>query len=370
MSKDLEVGIIGASAERGWARESHVPAVQALSGLKLGAIATKSQDTADAAAKVFGARVGYADPQALFADAAIDIVTIAVKVPDHHDLVLGALSAGKHVYCEWPLSPTLAQAEELAAAAREAQVKVAVGLQSRMSPAAERARNLIARGAVGRVLGARCFSTAAAWGAEIEPGMTFAEKPDAGMNLVIIQGMHTLDLMLSLVGGLADASALAVRQYTSVSVKGEARKVERETFDHVLVHGDLEADGTLAAEVMGGRSNGPTPFELVVTGDRGELSLAGGAARGFQSGRLALSLDGEQQDIDEGKLAGLPDAAVNVACVYAALRDDILHDTHEAADFDHAVRLTRLYDDLLSSSAEARKVMARDWPDGRASRHG
>ena len=135
MSKPLQVGIIGASAKAGWARESHVPAVQQLAGIELGAVVVRKQDEADAAAKAFGARVGYADPQALFDDPAIDIVTVAVKVPDHHDLVLGALKAGKHLYCEWPLSPTLGQAQELAAAARDAGVKVAIGLQTGANPA-------------------------------------------------------------------------------------------------------------------------------------------------------------------------------------------------------------------------------------------
>jgi hypothetical protein len=33
MTKPLQVGIIGVSADGGWARESHVPAVQKLAGL-------------------------------------------------------------------------------------------------------------------------------------------------------------------------------------------------------------------------------------------------------------------------------------------------------------------------------------------------
>ena len=111
MTRPLQVGIIGASAESGWARESHVPAVRTLSGLALGAVVTTSQASADEAAAAFGARISYATPAALFADPEIDIVTVAVKVPDHHDLVLGALKAGKHVYCDWPLSPTLPQTE-------------------------------------------------------------------------------------------------------------------------------------------------------------------------------------------------------------------------------------------------------------------
>jgi predicted dehydrogenase len=75
MSKPLQVGIVSASPERGWAKVAHVPAVQGLAGLKLGAVATRDQPSAERAAKAFGARAGYGDPKHLFADLAIDIVT-------------------------------------------------------------------------------------------------------------------------------------------------------------------------------------------------------------------------------------------------------------------------------------------------------
>ena len=361
-ARPLQVGIIGASPQSGWARESHVPAVQALSGLELGAVVTTSQASADKAAAAFGARTGYGNPDALFADPSIDIVTVAVKVPEHHDLVLGALKAGKHVYCEWPLSPTLPQAEELAAAARSAGVKVALGLQARFNPAARAAAKLVAEGTVGRVLGLRCYSTCHAWGREVEPGMIFAEKPEAGVNLVFIQGAHTIDLAIALVGELASVSALASRQYPEPAVKGEERRVRRETFDHLIAQGQLAEGGTLNAEIVGGLPPNATPFTLAITGEDGELALQGGAPRGFQSGEMKLILNGAEHPVDQGELAGLADAAVNVGGIYAALRDDIVNDTAISPDFTHAVRLTRLVDDLLASSAEGRRRDAKEWP--------
>jgi predicted dehydrogenase len=66
MSKPLQVGIIGASAERGWAKVAHVPAVQGLAGLDLGAVATRDRPSAERAAKALGARAGYGDPPTHF----------------------------------------------------------------------------------------------------------------------------------------------------------------------------------------------------------------------------------------------------------------------------------------------------------------
>ena len=59
MMKTLRVGIIGANAEGGWAREGHVPAVQGLAGMEFAAVATNSQKTADASAKAFGVPMAY-----------------------------------------------------------------------------------------------------------------------------------------------------------------------------------------------------------------------------------------------------------------------------------------------------------------------
>ncbi len=298
----------------------------------------------------------------LFADPAIDIVTVAVKVPDHHDLVLGALGAGKHVYCEWPLSSTLPQAEELAEAARKAGVRVALGLQARFNPAARVAAKLMSEGAVVRVLGVRCYSTCHAWGAEVEPGMVFAEKPDAGVNLVFIQAAHTIDLAIALAGELANISALAARQFPEPTVKGEGRSVQRETFDKFLLQSQFKDGGTLNAETTGGLPAEATPFDLEIRGDRGVMALIGGAPRGFQSRQMKLLLNGKPYQVNEGELAGLPVPAINVGGAYAALRDDIQNGTAVAPDFEHAVRLTRLVDDLLASSAEGRRRDANRWP--------
>ena len=67
--------------------------------------------------------------------------------------------------------------------------------------------------------------------------------------------------------------------------------------------------------------------------------------------------------IDEGVLAAMPDAAANVAGVYAALCDDIAGGTSNAAGFRHAVRFTWLVADLLDSSRAGDQTLAADWPD-------
>lgn len=348
--KPLRVGIIGASAERGWAKASHVPAVQKLAGLELAAVASGDQRKAEAAARAFGVKRAYGDARDLIRDPEIDVVTVAVKVPDHRELVLAALAAGKHVFCEWPLGRNLAETEEMASAARTAGVRTVLGLQTRANPAAKRAQEIVANGGLGRVLNARGYSTTLAFGPKTEAAMVFAEEAENGVTLVTIQGGHTLDFAVELLGPLAAFSAQTTIQYPQI-VLADGTERARTIPDHLLVQGRLaNGGGALVLEVAGGRPAGRTPFHLEITGEKGELLLKGGAARGFQSGRLQLSLDGEPQTVDEGELAVLPDEAVNVGGLYTALRDDLAQGTRTVVDFDDAVRLAQLVDGVSLSA--------------------
>ncbi len=361
MGKSLRVGIIGVSVERGWAKESHVPAVQKLEGLELAAVATNNQATAETAAKAFGAKAAYGDGAALFRDPNIDLVAVCVKVPSHLKLVLGAVAAGKHIYCEWPLGRGVAEAEEIAAAASAAGVHAAVGLQTRMNPAALKARDLIGSGAIGRVLSARIYSSTLGFGSKTPLAESYAENGENGVTLVTIQGAHTLDLAIAVLGRLVDLTALATIQYPEVEIGGDGTRQVRSTPDHLLVQARLIDGGALTVEVAGG---GPpdTPFRLEATGEKGVLALDGGALRGFQSGRLRLSLNGIPQHVEEGEIGPMADTAANVAGIYAALRDDISRGTSTAPDFDHAVRLARMIADVTSSSVAGMRKPAAGWP--------
>lgn len=361
-AETIGVGIIGASAEGGWAKESHVPAVRALAGLELVAVATTSQSSADAAARAFGARTGYGDAAAMFRDSAVELVAIAVKVPAHRDLVLGALAAGKHVLCEWPLGRNMAESQELAEAAERAAVRVAIGLQTRENPAVRRAQELVRSGALGRILSARVVSTTAGFGPEVPSAMTYAEDPANGVTLLSIQGARTLDLAIALLGAFSDLSALAATQYPEIRVGDDATPAVRTTPDHVLVQSRLASGAILGVDVAGGFPPDDTPFRFEVFGERGRLALAGGALRGFQSGRLRLEVDGTVEPTADGETGALPDSAANVADTYAIFRDDIVNNTRTVPDFEHAVRLSRLIDAVLASSSSGSRLTAQDWP--------
>jgi predicted dehydrogenase len=88
----------------------------------------------------------------VFADPSLDAVIVATPTSTHYDLTLAALQAGKHVLCEKPLASTVAQCDELIAAADEASRVLFVGHTFIFNPAVRRMREFVTTGTIGRLL--------------------------------------------------------------------------------------------------------------------------------------------------------------------------------------------------------------------------
>ena len=82
-----------------------------------------------------------------------DIDAVVVGTPDHTHFFasMAAIKAGKHVYCEKPLTHSVWEARTLAAAARERKVATQMGNQGQASEETRRLSELIADGAIGAV---------------------------------------------------------------------------------------------------------------------------------------------------------------------------------------------------------------------------
>lgn len=89
----------------------------------------------------------------LAADPGVDVVIIATPIQTHAPLALAALAAGKDVCVEKPPVASLAQFNEVLAAAKDSGRLVQVGFQSLGSHALPAIRNLVAAGEIGTVLG-------------------------------------------------------------------------------------------------------------------------------------------------------------------------------------------------------------------------
>ena len=96
------------------------------------------------------ARMGT-DLQELLQDPELDAVAVATPVPSHPELALAVLEAGKHCFVEKPLALTVADAEEVAAAAARADRLLMVGHLLEYHPAVEGLQRIIDGGELGDV---------------------------------------------------------------------------------------------------------------------------------------------------------------------------------------------------------------------------
>ena len=148
--------------------------------------------------------------------------------------------------------------------------------------------------------------------------MSFAEDARSGVTLLTIQGAHTLDFATAVLGPFVDLTGLTTTQYPRVTVGDSKTEQSRTTPDHVLAQVRFGAGTALSVEVAGGQPPDCTTFRMEIDGEKGGIRIDGGAARGFQSGKLKVSLRGELQPLDEKEAGAMPAEAANVAGMYAA----------------------------------------------------
>lgn len=349
----LRIGFAGANVERGWARDTHFPALKALPGLSVHAVSARTQEIADAAARQFSAVKAYADSTELARDPDVDIVAVTVKVPEHRAIVLAALDAGKHVYCEWPLARDLAEAHELASAAHRAGTHVAIGLQGANSIAVRHAAKLVQEGVIGRPLSLRVVSSTAGWGTVAPPHYAYLQDRRNGATLATIAGGHTLAMVEAVAGTYGEAGAANSILQHEVEIAGTGELVKRTCADHMLIHGRHASGCVSNVEITSGQDM-PLVFEL--RGSKGNLAIRGQHPGGYQCGDLQVVTSVEAEPQPASQLAGLDGTAINVGEVWRRFERDIRTGQRTVPDFGVALRLHRLLDAIEVASDEGRNV--------------
>ena len=358
MSSKLRLGIVGADATgQGWAPLAHFPALRALPEYEIAALCTAHPETARAAAQRYGVPKAYHDYREMFARPEIDAVAVVVRAPNHHEVVMAALHAGKPVYCEWPLGVTTAQAEEMAALARTSGVPTAVGLQARCDPALRYVRDLVTDGYVGDVLAVTL--------AMISPGVPerprtrmWESTPAGGVSALTIRAMHSLEALSVCVGELAEVSGLLATRVKRWRVAETGEQVEVEVPDNVAVAGTVESGGVVSAHVAT-VPFGASGFRLEIYGSAGALTVSTSGApqrdanqvMGAQGKAPPAPLDTPIRyvEVPEQTPAGPPR---NVAHLYRRFARAIREGTPVEPGFEHGLKRHRLIDAIARSSRD------------------
>lgn len=161
-------------------------------------------------AKQRGAEFGvpfYTDLDALFARDDVQVVDVCVPSGLHAEIGVKAALAGKHVICEKPIDITLAAADRLTAACKEAGVKLQVISQHRFSNAMQQLKEAVDAGKFGRlVMGNASIFWYRAQSYYDSGGWRGTWELDGG-GALMNQGVHWVDQLRWIMGPVKSVSA-------------------------------------------------------------------------------------------------------------------------------------------------------------------
>ncbi|MGB0709221.1 MAG: Gfo/Idh/MocA family protein [Candidatus Puniceispirillaceae bacterium] len=157
--KEIGIGVIGT----GFMGKAHSIAYSASASVfgtglrpRLEMVCDLSPERAQNRATDLGFSRYSADWQDVVNDPAINLISVCTPNDTHAEISIAALKAGKHVWCEKPMSTTLSDSVAMRDMAAASTGKTIVGYNYTKNPAVTHARRLIEEGHIGRVSGFFC----------------------------------------------------------------------------------------------------------------------------------------------------------------------------------------------------------------------
>jgi len=362
MANKIRLGFVGANVSSTWSSQSHFPALLASPDVKLTAVCTSRPESAEEARQAFGAKLAFHDFRTMVLSPEIDAVAVVVRVPSHYEPTKAAIEAGKHVYTEWPLGRTTAEAEELATLARAKGVQTVVGLQSRVSPALLYIKELIDTGYVGEVLS--CQVTTMRDGALERPSSrNWNLDASQGANTLTIANGHVIDALRMVLGNFTRVACMVTTQVQQIYETDTQQLVDVTSPDNVRVSGQLER-GAAASVHVGSVPWAGSGFRMEIYGREGTLVTTGSVSS--QRGEM-LRVQGAKGS-HELKDLTIPERFVyvpddfprgdpfNVGQMYALFAEAIRTGQSRLPTFDTAVDLHRFLDTIKQASDTGREL--------------
>jgi predicted dehydrogenase len=361
MAEQLRLGVVGANPSVGWASRTHMPALSGLPEYEIAAVCTTRKESAEASAAKYEARHAYSSYRDLVSDPEVEVVDVCVRVPYHYEIVMAALEAGKHVYCEWPLGATTAQAEEMSQLAARKGLHTMVGLQARAAPSVIHMRQLIADGWVGRVLSATMVQLGSGLLEDREPEALWRGERANGANAMTISFGHSIDAFTWCLSPLAEVTGRVDTLAPEWPLKaGGTARVNAP--DHVSLTGRL-VNGALVTVEVGNVPWHASGLRVEVYGTQGTLVATANQFQAvgvrLQGGRRG---DSQLADIEvPAQLRWVPaevpsGTPVNVAQMLRRFADSIRAGTDVEPTFADAVRNHRVLDAIQQASVSGQQV--------------
>jgi predicted dehydrogenase len=236
---------------------------------------------AEKRAKELGAQV-VKDASQIWSDPEIKAVVICSETNRHHDLVLAAAQAGKHMFAEKPLGITAKESYAMADAIEKANLLFTTGYFMRTDPAHLFLKAEIAKGNFGKITRARGSNChGGSLGGWFDQEWRWMADPKiAGVGAFGDLGTHKLDILMWLLGDVDSVTAdikVVTQRYGDCDESGEA-----------LIRFKNGVIGTLAA----GWVDVDDPVQLLISGTEAHAVVVNG--RLYYKNKKVSDADGKE----------------------------------------------------------------------------
>ena len=248
--------------------DMHATVIKELDGGSLYGVFDTRRESAERFAQKYSCAV-FSTVEELFACPEVDVVSICTPSGLHAKFAIQAAEAGKHVVVEKPLAITRQQLDELVAAVEKHGTKVEVITQLRFAPSIRKAKKAIDEGRLGKILLAdfkgKFYRSDEYYASSGWRGTWAMDGGGALMN----QGVHGVDLIQYLMGGVKSVSALC---------RTQARSIETEDSAYLLVEYGNGAIGSIHSTTVAAPGY---PRIIQISGTKGTITLEEDEIKGW-----------------------------------------------------------------------------------------
>jgi predicted dehydrogenase len=334
-SGPFRVGVIGT----GFGSNVHIPAFKASDDFEVVAVVSRRRDNAERVARQAGIGWFSDDYRAMLAEVDLDVVSIAVPGALHHEIVLAAAAAGRHILCEKPFATSVAQGREMLAAVKQAGVRHAINHEFRMIPARQTFKRMVGQGFLGDPYDVRAVLET---GMLLNPQRGWSWWSDRAQYGGIMQAMtsHLIDFLLWTCGDIASLSGRVDTFIRSRKAEdGTQREVTSDDQNAALLRFTSGASGLLH---VSGIARAPRSL-IEADGSKGSLSIDDNT---LQSAREPGKLEPVEVTplAAEGQVMLMTAYLSHVARLFRGEPDD------DVATFEQGLRVQAVMDAIHQSS--------------------
>lgn len=210
----IHIGILGG----GNISQTHARAVKEIAGVEITAICGQNQEKVKRLAGEYGG-IAYENLDAFLLHRPMEVVLIGSPSGLHAEQGIAAANQGLHVLVEKPIDINTDRADAVIIACERAKVKLGVFFQDRVSPDILKLKELINSGKLGKPI---LMSARVKW---FRPQEYYAQSRWRGSSAfdgggaMMNQGIHTVDLLLWLLGDIAGIHAKARTALHAIEVE-------------------------------------------------------------------------------------------------------------------------------------------------------